>query len=90
MGEVHIAGFWVWRRGSCGAAGDFCMMLTVVMLALGAKRNEDEAFARSQMVSLTLFSCSASPHTCSLSEALLLFNEEVKTPHNKGEYRNPN
>jgi hypothetical protein len=26
----------------------------------------------------------------SLSEALLLFNEEVKTPHNKGEYRNPN
>ena len=25
-----------------------------------------------------------------LSEALLLFNEEVKTPHNKGEYRNPN
>ena len=28
--------------------------------------------------------------TLSLSEALLLFNEEVKTPHNKGEYRNPN
>jgi hypothetical protein len=26
----------------------------------------------------------------SLSEAILLFNEEVKTPHNKGEYRNPN
>ena len=25
-----------------------------------------------------------------LSEALLLFNEEVKTPDNKGEYRNPN
>jgi hypothetical protein len=26
----------------------------------------------------------------SLSDALLLFNEEVKTPQNKGEYRNPN
>ncbi len=39
MGVVHIAGFWVWRRGSCVAAGDFCMMLTVVTLALGAERN---------------------------------------------------
>ena len=29
-------------------------------------------------------------NAASLSEELLLFNEEVKTPHNKGEYRNPN
>ena len=29
-------------------------------------------------------------HAASLSQALLLFNEEVKTPQNKGEYRNPN
>ena len=39
MGTVHIAGFWALRRGSCGAAGDFCMMLSVVTLAFGAKRN---------------------------------------------------
>ena len=36
------------------------MMLSVVTMAFGAKRNEDEAFARSQMASLTLFSCSLS------------------------------
>ena len=28
--------------------------------------------------------------TVSLSQALLLFNEEVKTPQNEGEYRNLN
>jgi hypothetical protein len=38
MGMVHIAGFWAWRCGSCGDAGDFCMMLSVVTLAFGAKR----------------------------------------------------
>jgi hypothetical protein len=43
-------------------------------------------------VQFAVFMASAmtSAVSLSLSEALLLFNEEVKTPHHKGEYRNPN